>query len=465
MRSEIPVRQWPLIIAAGLVVAVVHTMFPLAVYVLALGIALVRAGLRGLPPSERRVLATLIAVAIAVRLLAIALVFFANLPYHHDQWLGAATGDEAYGMSRALRARDMLLGAPINKYDAFIVNDRYGANVYITLLTIVQVMFGPTPYGTRLLNALAFLAGAILLFRATRSAFGSRPAFTALAAVLFLPSFLIWSISLLKESLYFFCTAVFLVMSARALRKQPRWRNRLVGAGAAAAALVAMDSVRSGTLALGLVGLTIAVAALFVFRRGRLSAALVVLFCAAMLLLLTREPMQRRVIAVIENAAKIHAGHVYTVGHAYKVLDEGFYYRPQDRDSSTLTLTGDQATRFVLRALASFVTTPLPWQAVSLRELAYVPEQLVWYGLVVLLPAGAIAGWKRDPVLTLIFVGYVVSTGLALAVTNGNVGTLVRLRGMLMVIVVWMSAVGLCDGLQWISVRTSRGNLLRRVTE
>jgi len=38
--------------------------------------------------------------------------------------------------------------------------------------------------------------------------------------------------------------------------------------------------------------------------------------------------------------------------------------------------------------------------------------------------------------------GYVVPTAVALALTNGNVGTLLRLRGMIIPYVVWISAVG-----------------------
>jgi hypothetical protein len=91
----------------------------------------------------------------------------------------------------------------------------------------------------------------------------------------------------------------------------------------------------------------------------------------------------------------------------------------------------------------------LPWQVASLSELAYLPEQMVWYVLVALFPVGAIAGWRRDAATVAVFLGYLVATGLVLALTNGNVGTLVRLRGMAMVIAVWISAVGLCAALEY----------------
>ena len=101
---------------------------------------------------------------------------------------GMLSGDEAYGLSRALRARDVMTGAPVGPYDYFVASDEYGRNSYITLLTGIQILFGPTPYSMRLLNTLLFLVAGILLFRLSRSAFGSLPAFLGLTVFLFLPN-------------------------------------------------------------------------------------------------------------------------------------------------------------------------------------------------------------------------------------------------------------------------------------
>src|SRR5207248_2320248 len=100
-------------------------------------------------------------------------------------------------------------------------------------------------------------------------------------------------------------------------------------------------------------------------------------------------PLQRRVVAGVEAAAKVQMGHVFTVGHAYKLLDAGFYVKPATPAASSLTLRADEAARFVVRGLLSFVLVPLPWDLQPARERAYVPEQLAGYTLVVLMPLGA----------------------------------------------------------------------------
>ena len=447
-------------VAAGLSAAVVYTVAPLAVWVVALGVVLIVLGRRGLPDDDRRVLGLLLTAAIAARLLLVVLIFLRNVPYHHDQWLGELAGDGAYGISRGLRARDLLLGNPTNKFDSFVVGDIYGRNSYVTLLTGLQVLFGPVVYSVRLLNGVFFLAGALLLFRLTRPTYGRLPALTALIVVLFLPSFFVWSVSLLKEPLYFLCTAVFLAAAARSLRARATspLRDRMIAAVVAVGALVVMEGVRHKTLLIGLLGWTIAAFLLIVCARPRrwLPAAAIVV--AALLAVLSRPAMQTQALDALGEAAKIHAGHVFTLGHGYKLLDQGFYYRMQDPNSSTLTLTADQAARFVLRAIASFFVTPWPWQVASIRELVYVPEQLVWYALVLLLPIGIVAGWRRDPAITAVMIGYLIPTSLVLALTNGNIGTLVRLRGMVMVIVVWVSALGLCVALEYILARAARAH-------
>jgi len=442
-------------LVAGLAAAVVYTVAPLSVWVIAIGVVVFALGRRGLSVGDRRVLDLLLFVAVAARLLFIVAVFLRNVPQHHDMWLGELTGDGAYGLSRGLRARDLLLGVPTNRFDSFVVNDIYGRNYYVGLLTGLQVLFGPVPYSVRVLNGLFYLTGALLLFRLTRRVYGKWPAFAALAVVLFLPSFFVWSVSLLKEPLYFLCTATFLTAASRSLRGGPA-RVRMVAAAYAVIALVVMEGVRHKTFAIGMLGWGIAAAMMVVFSRPRRYLPLAAVAVAAVLALLALPGIQQLALDTLAESAKIHAGHVFTLGHGYKLLDESFYYHMQDPNSSTLTLTADQAARYVVRAGVSFLLTPLPWQAVSIRELVYVPEQLVWYGMLALLPIGIVAGWRRDAATTAMMIGYLMPTSMILALTNGNVGTLVRLRGMVMVILVWISALGLCALLERVLAPASR---------
>src|SRR5438045_38200 len=171
-------------VVLGVAAGALYTVSPLTAWCAALGAIVVTLAGRGLPASERRALNILLVAALIVRLAAISALFIVNTPLHDDESVGMLTGDEAYGLSRALRTRDVLTGAAVGPYDYFVASDEYGRNSYITLLTGIQVLFGPTPYSMRLLNTLLFLMSGILLFRLARSAFSSLPAFLGLTVFL-----------------------------------------------------------------------------------------------------------------------------------------------------------------------------------------------------------------------------------------------------------------------------------------
>ena len=109
---------------------------------------------------------------------------------------------------------------------------------------------------------------------------------------------------------------------------------------------------------------------------------------------------------------------------------------------SSRTLPRRAAANFAVRSLVSYVTEPLPWKGDSWFLRAYLPEHIVWWGLVVLLPFGVIAGLRLDPLLTMIFCGHAAMIVLVVALTSGNAGTLVRHRGLVLPYVVWLSALG-----------------------
>ncbi len=125
-------------------------------------------------------------------------------------------------------------------------------------------------------------------------------------------------------------------------------------------------------------------------------------------------------------------------------MDEGFYINPGIGETWDVTLTDAQALRFLIRAASSFVVTPLPWEMASRSELAFLPEHLLWYVLVlsscrlVSSPdGGAIRCSPRS------CSAIVIPTAVAVALTNGNVGTLLRMRGLVSPYLLWLSTLGL----------------------
>ena len=55
------------------------------------------------------------------------------------------------------------------------MSDEYGRTSYLQLLTVLQTLFGPAPYGMRAVNAVLFVPAAYLLFRLRGRRSAQRP--------------------------------------------------------------------------------------------------------------------------------------------------------------------------------------------------------------------------------------------------------------------------------------------------
>jgi hypothetical protein len=455
--------NWRWSVAAGVSLAVMYAASPLLVCALAIAAVLFAVAGRDLAPPERRRVLTILAVALAARLAFIGVVLVSGIPALNDLSVGALRGDDAYYVGRAIRARDIALGLTHGRYDYFIVSDEYGRTSYLQLLTLLQTLLGPAPYGMRAINAVLFVTGAYLLFRLTRAAFGATTAALGLTAVLFLPSLFVSSTSLLKESIYFLATTVLLTMVMAALR-HPRIAVKVAAVAVAAGCLWILDDLRRGALVLALAGIATALGLLIVLKTGRRAIAGVTLAAILAAFAWLQPAIHQRAIDAITSAAKTHAGHVFTTGHAYKLLDEGFYMYPAAPMAWPLKLTDDQAARFLVRAARTFLFIPWPWEMISASELAFLPEHLVWQLIVALTPIGIVAGWRRDRLVTSVLIGFVLPTAAALAITNGNVGTLLRLRGLVSPYLIWLAVLGGLAAAEWLLARCAAPRQVEALT-
>ena len=436
-------------IAAGAILGVAYTLSPLSIWCAAGVLALIVAAPRGLPEHERRAVILVLGLALLARVVVVVALLL--ISPHDSQGALMLFGDEAYAQRRALRLRLIWGGMPGSPWDYINAFDEYGWSAFLYLLAYVQLLFGPAPFALRLVNGALFASGAVILFRLVRRAYGFLPALLGMTLLLFLPSLFVWSISLLKESLYFLFTAASLATTVAVVRA-PSWRIRMRRTVLCAAFLVGVGLLRPGGFTLTVTAIAIGIVLWAATTRVRTA----ILAAAAALLLIgiaVRTPSVRdRVLANLQASARMHGGHVFTVGHSYKVLDPAFYTEPT---FYTWTLSPAQAGRYVVRAFFSFITVPAPWNLESKAELAYLPEQVVWYLLVVFAPIGAIAGFRRDRLVTTMQIGYIATAAIGVALTSGNVGTLIRHRALTTPYLIWFSALGMTVFVTWFSARAT----------
>ena len=435
-------------VAGGIVLGIVYTLSPLTVWAAAIFAFLVWLIGDGLPEAERKRIRAILVAAILIRVVVIGGVWLttdhARVPF------ATFFGDEGYFIRRATWLRNVALGIPIHNADMIYAFDDYSYMHYMYVIAFVEALAGFAPYGLKVISAAMYLAGAVILFRLARRAYGSGVALAGLLVVLFLPSLFAWSIAVLKEPPYFLIGALGCAVAAATMRTASIAR-RIAGVLFLGAVAGGLQSIREGGLIIGVAGLGGGMLFGWLARRPR--AALVVAMAAAIAVMAawSRPSIQLRAVEAVRTAATLHWWQVNTPGYSYQTLDAPLYSDKAAIDGMTRGETG----RFLVRSAVDYLTVPVPWTIESRAALAFVRELMFWYWMLALLPIGLIAAIRRDAVVTMVLAAYAFAVAAPVAVSDGNIGTLVRHRGLALPYLVWLSAVG-AEALLMYAARTTK---------
>lgn len=427
--------------AAGVVAGVAYTLSPL--FTISLPILLLTAVWAGRDLSERqrRWFVAIVSVGVLARLVAIALLF---LTARFDQPFATLFGDEELLKFRSVWIRNIGLGLPISRADFIYAYEDVGRSSYLFGLAYLQALVGTVPYGVHVMNATFYVCGVLIMFRATRVAFGGVAALAGMTLLLSFPTLFAWSISALKEPAYTFL-AILQLLCTVAIVTSPTWRRRVLALAGVVVLTMALETVRRGGMQAGaagsvaglLLGLTITLAK----ARPRLGFG--VIFAAPVLAvaLLATPFVNERLLSIARATAVYHGGHSVSPGYSYKILDPRYYH-----DGRLLFKMGPvEASAFVLNSLVAYVFEPVAWRIESRTMLLYLPEQMLWLMVLALVPLGAFAGMRRDPILTSLIVGHGLALMIMVALPSGNIGTLIRHRGLALTYFAWLAGLGLYE--------------------
>lgn len=440
-------------VAAGVVLGMAYTLSPLTVLCLAALTALGCAIAKDLTPRERAWFTSLAATAVAIRLAAIAALFLLADPARP---YANFFGDEELFKSRTVWLRNIGQGISVSPADMIYVSDEVGRSSYLYALAYIQALVGDAPYGNNVLNATVYVAAVMILYWFIRRYFGQLTALAGAAFLLFVPSLFSWSISVLKEPPYIFIAAIELIAAVH-IARAPRIWQRVVAAIAVGLCAYALGTLRVGGMQFAIVATLIGLPAGLLAARPRLALATVIALPIVFVLVAMQPRVQERALATIQLAAFQHWGHVATAGYSYKLLDPRFYFDAQRL--SVYTMTMPEAGRYVVRAFWNFLTVPRSSQIESRSALAYLPEQALWYLMLLLTPIGVVAGMRRDPVVTCLLLAHGLTAAGMVALTGGNIGTLIRHRGLTFPYFTWLAGLGACTVVYWLMARASTARL------
>jgi hypothetical protein len=278
----------------------------------------------------------------------------------------------------------------------------------------------------------------VVLFKVVRPAYGATIAAGGLLLLAFLPTLFAWSVSALKEPPYIFISAAMFAATIGIVRTTS-WIRRIGGAVFLLACAFALQAIRDGGLVIAFISVVGGLFLTWTTARPLRSAAVTLIVPAVVVVVLTSPAMQLRAVALVERAAAVHWGHVNTAGFSYKSLDPHVY----EQRANVSRMSAPETGRYVVRSLWHYVTAPLPWRIESQATLAAVPELIAWYVMVGLAPFGFVAGLRRDRLMTCVLACFVIGGAILVALTSGNIGTLIRHRSLVMPFLVWLSVLGI----------------------
>ncbi|MBI3402912.1 MAG: hypothetical protein HY048_15970 [Acidobacteria bacterium] len=441
MRSQPSASHQPFVILAAVLAGVAYTLSPLTVVCLIWMAGLFRWTARDIDGRERHWLLAALGAALALRMMAIGVLPFLVDPQR--QSYTSYFGDAQYAIQRSIWIRNIFLGIPVGSRDYIeAFEPQFGWSAYNYVLAFLHVLFGRSPYGVAVFSAALFLTAASLLYRCCRRAFGPLAAFAGLAGVLFMPSVFAWSVVPLKEAMQFLLLTTAVVASVGVV--QGRWPVKVSSVAALAFAIAMSGTLRSGAAAIAAAGAGAGAVLWATTRRTALVAVTFVLVACGVAVGARTVYVQKALAAGVRDAAIRHLGHARSPGAYYRLVDDKYYagVSTDPVDGPPFALTPGEGTRFLIRSVVMFFAQPLPWAADSMKWLALIPQQVLWYGAVLLAIAGGIRGMWRQPLLASVLAGMIAAGVVVVAPNSGNIGTLIRHRDMIVPFVLVLAGFG-----------------------
>ena len=440
------------------------------VWLAALSVGLIAMAARLAPNSCRLPLVSLTALACGIHMAA-AVAIYSLAPH------GFITGDDASYYRLASHAAQFVRGGVLDPGYAppYWGGDAYLFGGFVYLETGLFLIFGPDVRIPLLLNSAMAVVAALLIYATAVRLYGVRVALTGAAIVAFYPSLVLWSSLNLKDSLTI-AFATFAVWALVAFTRKPR-ALFMLAPFAAAETLVSLRGYVAATVAIA-AAITIAVAAMPWGRRvlsavaGFVLAAVIVFQSLAAIRvvegdqLLTTFEQVRAAMAVGAHTAFVppftpqpSAAPASVAPSAANVAPSAANVAPSAATVApaavAVTVTAapapggaesppNRTLSYLPVGLAYTLFAPVPLSTAHIQELITAPEMVWWYVLCL----GALLTLWRDRRGWRALAPVVLTAGgllLVLALTEGNIGTLFRHRGMVVPFVALLAAPALAQ--------------------
>jgi hypothetical protein len=398
-------------------------------------------------PAAKRIVARDAHFALVLMLVAFVTRVIAAISL--ERWLISRGGDGFLGLDD--RGYDQIAWQQAQAWlgvgPGVAPGDRYLLNAYTYINAGVYFAVGHHSFAMKLLNCLlgALVAGLVLII--ARCLFGHLAGAFAGIAAAFFPSTFLWSLTSLKETMFLFAVALVMWL-VTVLLATGSWRLvlPLLTAFALVGSLRSYVQVMLGVL---IPGTVILQGAARLPRKWPL-AAILAAGCVVLLWFsgglrwlgvgVDQVNVQRECAAYGANSAYAPSSDV-PCSLGMSAAGEGVPANVELVDQLSIAGSVRDLAAWLPIGLWHVLAAPFPWSASSMAERATIPEMLAWYAALVLAVVAVAHHWRqwRDYAHLLGLIGGIL---LVLALTQGNLGTLVRHRGMVIPFVLIFSGAG-----------------------
>lgn len=311
----------------------------------------------------------------------------------------------------------------------------YGWHGYLYVIGLFYYLFDYSPIAVKFINCIlgALTATFIYLLCLNFSRSGAK---TAHFLVSFFPTLILWSTTHLKDMSVLFLAVVTVWAMVNFLTiKSPRYFIWLVASVFLQFFLTKRDLWLLSLAFIGLTGLIF-----IIMKSKRRNLWIIAFICLGLLLIIFyRHELDAFVRQKIYKLLIVHVGHVGTGGATYRVLDHAYYANADllNRISYFSML------KVSLKSMYYFMLEPLLGRFSDSAFLCLFPQVVLWYFLLPFMFIGVLISLSKNFIAALTVLIYSLLSSMAIALSSGNVGTLLRHRDYVSAFFLMLAAIGL----------------------
>jgi len=327
-------------------------------------------------------------------------------------------------------------------------------SLHFYIYSIFYYLFGQHDLSVKFINILYGTTGAIMIYLIAKELFGKKTAKISYMFTMFFPSLILWSVSNLKETVQILIFSIWiysLIMIGKGIRR----RKYLLLA--AISALFTMY-IRDRMVVLLLAG---AAASFFCLLDMRLKKILiaVTLFLAAIFLTYSFFSgfdiilmLRLKVASFMKTAISWQAGVYLANGYNYMIYPPQFY--THELSHISVYMFGPiEVLHYIVKSVFFFLTMPLPWMIVSLKQVIVYPQLLLWYVLLLFSLIGVTRAFIEGNRLSYIPLMFILALMIPMALVSSNMGTAFRHRDIFTPFIIIFASYGII----WFNTRTRTG--------